>query len=369
MELPSPSGSHWVGTETHYLIAPGRGTPLDESGDRPLAAQVWYPAAGQGGRRELYVAESEVLEVLLREGYYEQPSERVEAWGRLATHSWAAVPLLRSASPLPVILFSHGLGLLRSSYTAILEGLASRGVVVIAISHPHGGISRTAAGSVLSLKDDAAIGDDPAVIASYEAAWAADLTFALDWLSQGGSRIVTPSSIDLERVAAIGHSLGGAAAYEACRTDPRIKACVNMDGFSFGPVRLEGVGAPALYLKSSPVYSDQDHAARGRTRRDWEEMVSSIRPQLTEPLRHASSRPAYFVEVKGTGHMSFSDAPFLMPDALNRFGGVYLPAERTLELTLTTIGRFLDKHLLERHAPPLDEALEELRELDWTVFD
>ena len=47
---------------------------------------------------------------------------------------WQAVPL-QSSTPYPVIIFSHGIGGNRTTYTTMCLELASQGFVVVALEH------------------------------------------------------------------------------------------------------------------------------------------------------------------------------------------------------------------------------------------
>src|SRR2546425_1025709 len=57
----------------------------------------------------------------------------------------------------------------------------------------------------------------------------------------------------------LGHSLGGAAALEACVSQALLRACADMDGYPFGDVEQQGVGRPFLVLLSQP---DRDNPLR-----------------------------------------------------------------------------------------------------------
>ena len=137
----------------------------------------------------------------------------------------------------------------------------------------------------------------------------------------------------------LGHSFGGAAALEACRLDARLLACADLDGLPFGPVRTEGVGRPALVLLSQPVDSDAELAARGRTRAEWEAMGRDRLADLSHLLGLGAEAEEAVVEVRGTGHHSFSDAPFVTPSLVTRWGGEPIDPLRGHHLTTTLLRR------------------------------
>ena len=61
--------------------------------------------------------------------------------------------------------------------------------------------------------------------------WAADISFALDQLAKlDQDKDSVFGKLDLARVGALAHSIGGRAVGRACQLDRRIRACVNEDG-------------------------------------------------------------------------------------------------------------------------------------------
>ncbi|MFL6449394.1 MAG: hypothetical protein ACJ746_17185 [Bryobacteraceae bacterium] len=61
--------------------------------------------------------------------------------------------------------------------------------------------------------------------------------------------------MDLSRAAVVGHSFGGAAAAELCRTDQRFRAGVNLDGWMFSGVKKEGISTPFLFvMEDDPLW-------------------------------------------------------------------------------------------------------------------
>ena len=64
--------------------------------------------------------------------------------------------------------------------------------------------------------------------------------------------------------------------------------------------------------------------------------------------------PLYSIKINGAGHMSYSDAPFIMPDTINRFGGRIIDARRGFEIMTHYIRDFFDKYLNGKHSDLLD---------------
>jgi pimeloyl-ACP methyl ester carboxylesterase len=127
----------------------------------------------------------------------------------------------------------------------------------------------------------------------------ADILFALDQVETLGSNAdsVFYGILDLDRVAAAGHSLGGVAASEACKADPRFKACLNLDGVQIGgPFSMEETAIPPsqpfLFLTKE----------------------SQLHPRLLQSFEATSE--GYWVILHGASHDSFSDGPVLLPSLL-----------------------------------------------------
>jgi predicted dienelactone hydrolase len=135
-----------------------------------------------------------------------------------------------TANKVPLVIFSHGLGGSRYSYSHLGKYWASNGIATVALQHP--GSDRaiwTSQGlAVLSALKSAANLDNAI-------ARAVDVTFAIDTL---GTEDLTKDKIDFGKVAVAGHSFGantallsaGAQFYQENKLtsygDKRIKAAV-----------------------------------------------------------------------------------------------------------------------------------------------
>jgi predicted dienelactone hydrolase len=120
--------------------------------------------------------------------------------------------------------------------------------------------------------------------------WVQDNQFIADVLSDLHAPIAGFSGIlDLERLAVIGMSYGGAAAGEFCKIDIRCKAGVNLDGTQFGQHWNRKVPVPFLMF-----YNDQHQGGND----------------------YAYSPPAadfWDLRVEGATHMDFTDFAYLWP--------------------------------------------------------
>ncbi|MEP6999218.1 MAG: hypothetical protein ABI969_01985, partial [bacterium] len=100
---------------------------------------------------------------------------------------------------------------------------------MLAIDHPfESAVTQLADGTIAAQKNDFPGGDHAAGTAYMVdklATRVADIRFTLDQIARPGAVGPTLAShLDLQHVAVIGHSFGGAAAASAMVQDPRIKA-------------------------------------------------------------------------------------------------------------------------------------------------
>jgi hypothetical protein len=134
-------------------------------------------------------------------------------------------------------------------------------------------------------------------------------------------------------VAAVGHSIGGTAALEACRLDARIGACVNIDGDSFG-MFPSGVGRPFLVIHQKPVYPDSK--PDGQLAKMGREIDATWRGIIAK-----GHDPVVRLAVRGTQHLSFSDAPFVRPSLVTEGGGILTDPLLVLHETTAVIADYL----------------------------
>lgn len=359
VELPSPGGPFGLGTTVIHLTDSTRKDLLDSSQPRLITMQLWYPTGRTlGAARAPYITEPKLIDSLLASQYYGQDTALLLSWRGLRTHAELDVPP-DSKTRYPLMFFSHGLAVPRANYTALVEALGSRGYVVAVVDHPYGGETIAPDGRRISANNDPADLSDVDTLTQRTVDWARDLSFILDRLPRIESppvqRVVR--TIDFRRVGAAGHSMGGVAALEWCVRDGRARACADLDGFPVTPegkawtsIVAQGVTKPSLIMRSEPVYSDSELIAKGRTRESWNR-GAVVAAALWDSVAARSRGRFMVVGVRGTGHFSYSDGPFVMPTTITRFGGQIIDPDRGQEIIVAALISFLDSELKGKGPP------------------
>jgi dienelactone hydrolase len=347
--IPQPTGRYVVGTSVAYLVDRAR-TDSDFPAGRPVNLQLWYPAARAGNITAPYLVEPHLEAALLASQYYGIDSAALESWGQLPTHAY------RDAAPapgrFPALAFSVGQGVIRANYTSFAEELASWGYIVALVESPLQGLLVRPDGAVVT--DTAGIYGDPDAHRRGVVGWSGDISFVLDQLLAGtpaSQFIAIAPHLDSTRIGALGHSSGGIVAIAACESDRRVRACVDMDGGVAGPEQQpladfvsSGITKPTLFLRSQPLYDDTTLTRRGMTREQWVKRGEEGKLAY-EGLIARSTGPILVAHIAGTGHFSYSDAPFVMPSAIARFGGRIIAAERGWTVATSALRAFFDREL------------------------
>jgi predicted dienelactone hydrolase len=331
--FPSPSGPSPVGTTVEQWTDPGREEPGTPRADdfRTVVVQFWYPARETGSRaRYLGRTRQEAETVAAGEAsYLGVPAAALAALPR--AHSHATPGAAPADGRFPVVLFSPGLGGVRGQNTAWAEDLASRGYLVAGVDHPFDSAAVVLADGS-TVRSAITAGGDRAENDRRRARWtdvrAEDLRFVLSRLAAPGSGPLAGSA-DTGRVAATGHSIGGAAAMRAAELDPRVTAVVNLDGGlnpGQGPVRQ-----PVLAL----THEITDEAGEVYVAR-----LSSVLDR--------GGATSYRLTVPGSAHLTFTDAPLFLPPVPSITGS--LGGAGSVRVTAQTTAAFLDATLRGRPA-------------------
>jgi dienelactone hydrolase len=224
------------------LLDRSRPDSSSPSGVRELMVQIWYPAQSVAGYRLAPYVPAKTAGLLER--YYRAPNHAI---ARLVTRAYAGAPV--ALGEHPVLIYSPGLGDMRSDDTALLENLASDGYIVVAVDHTHeaqwvqfpGG--RMVPWSV-PYTVSSPYGSSPAVTKRR----VVDVRFVLDELTRLNQTARFRGRFNLSQIGAFGFSLGGSTAASAMQLDPRLKAGADLDGAIHEPALSGGLKQPFMMM-------------------------------------------------------------------------------------------------------------------------
>jgi pimeloyl-ACP methyl ester carboxylesterase len=301
-EFPNPPGPFEVGRFDADVTDSSRDEIFtdDATDKRRLLVTVYYPASATAGQQHDVYGTPELAAV------WPFFDEERRAW---VSPTYAGVAA--ADGRFPVLLFSPGLGNLTLYYTSLLADIASRGFVVAALWHPYSTqVVAFADNTVVRSNEAGGMGgvaaeEQPVRLARLGEVWAGDQRFVLDQLTAWNvGHAVLRGHLDLDRVGAFGHSLGGAAAAHAAQIDERIDAAINMDGAMFGPVTKEGSRAPFLLMQSEiPAPTDAELQQAGLTREQADALLASIIDTQTKLV--ARSKDARIQKLDRARHNTF----------------------------------------------------------------
>jgi len=365
-ELPLLTGRYPVGTTSWRLVDRARQETFTASGEfRNVEVLAWYPAAPRRGALAPYLREG-LIEVRNFAKLFGRESA-FDGTEDVRTHAELDAAPAATPRKFPVLAFSHGYTGVPSSYTALLEDLASHGYVVLSVVHPYEASAATLAdGRVVSMLDNAdkfrqgiqdvlaewgpedetmaAVtrttdeGEQIRLLRGYMGGlhhtgralrrWVDDTKLVLDRLpslpmKSAAGRLV--SRIDLSRLGVFGHSMGGVTAGQFCVEDRRCRAGLNLDGSPQSGTMIDGsMPRPFLMVYSArPGRSGANDAIYGR-----------------------AAHPYYRVDVRDTRHLEFSDMVFWGGPLRERpVLGTIAPA-RVTEITSVIVRQYFDQVLL-----------------------
>ncbi|PRW62949.1 alpha/beta hydrolase family protein [Actinopolyspora mortivallis] len=339
--LPAPTGPYPVGRSVLSLVDRDRTDPWrPRSGNRRLMVSVWYPALPWEGTSAPYVSPA-VSELVAEMAELPVPPK---ALSRVHTNSGPeAAP---RPGPWPLVVLSPGFGNPRAAVTGTAEELASHGTVVAGVDHTYEAPVEFPDGRVTECaKPVPCEFDEHEELQRVVLSRVADFRLVLESLVGPGAAWSGAHVVDGSAIAAVGHSIGGAAAVQAAHADPWVRAGANMDGTIHDPDSLAGTRAPVLLLGNGRRLEQPDLDPSWH--RTWSQLAGWKR----------------FLLVRGTGHSSFTDWPVLidqlglrdeLPADTGRNNQDRLPALRSVLITRAYVTAFVRQHLAGETSPLFD---------------
>ncbi|XP_061667382.1 platelet-activating factor acetylhydrolase isoform X1 [Syngnathoides biaculeatus] len=285
-----------------------------------------------------------------------------------------------STEKCPVVIFSHGLGAFRTLYSAICTELASQGFIVASVEQRDLSASATYYlrqkseletannnSSKASLKDTLVRewmyyrsleqGEEEFPLRNQQVQQRADECIrALHRLTDINSGVsvqnvlltqfdwkTLKNSMDLSKVAVMGHSFGGATSIEALAKETKFKCAVVLDAWMF-PLKDETfpqVSQPIFFVNSEKF--------------QWAENIKRIK------MLDSSDIERKMMTIRGTVHQSFPDFTFLTGDFIGKLMKLKgdLNPEIAIDLSNKASLAFLQRHLgLEKDFNQWDPLIE-----------
>ena len=313
--LPKPTGPFSVGRTRIDLVDNSRSDksgPDGTTATRELVVWLWYPATP---------ADDATPATYLPAGWEACDEIMGTSLGTraLASHAFTNTPANAAAGPYPVLLFSP-MGFSPLSYAAITEELASHGYVVASICHTfESPVTVFADGRSIPVNRQYLQGIGTQVgkyqdVFRYRAGVAEFKAEDMSFVASSLSSWPLATTIDDYRLGAFGHSLGGNAAFEFCRSDERCRAAVNLDGAIWSEVGRVGLPKPSLVLMTEHPELDEPVGAlvaaglypsiewglaeRAVVQRGWQVVAET-------------GRPSEIVTISGARHVNFADLQFV----------------------------------------------------------
>lgn len=297
LHLRQPDGKFGVGVVAIQIdTRPVSGEPLRLETPRPLpSVSLWYPIPAHSSAPQSH-----------------RGSWLTRLHARISGRALSEAPIAPSPGKFPVLVYFTGWDGTGFDNRHLIEELVSQGFIVAGVDYPDEGTlamlrqpmdwsSPAAAATALRRADERV------------RTRAADARSVLDRLAVLNVRDPAgrfTGRLDLQRVGIFGFSLGGAVAVEACWLDSRFKAALNMDGWLFSDVAVQGIAQP--YLLATGDYSTPPAASLGSSD-PWVRLQAQY--TVVDEARSAVNfrrHGGYLLLIPGAAHDDFSDAAWAL---------------------------------------------------------
>ena len=308
IKLPTPAGPNTIGSTTHHWIDQNRlewFTPEDPDDLREIMVQLWYPGIKNKTMDRVPYIDHLNLRAKTISSAGNFPSLLVKHIDLTRTNSYDNLNPSSSEAPFPIIIISHGITGMRHLHTSLAENLASHGYFVLSVDHSYdANLTIFPDGGVADYRSEITGHPDSVALREKQIyTRAADISFIIDQLEKIQSgKIKHPLNgyLDLNKIGVAGHSFGGGTSTLASYLDSRIKATSAMDSW-MSPVPKNviatGLSQPILYM-ARPSWNDSDYPANN---------------DYLSPIIKNNAAPSYWITIKKSLHMDFSDTPLFSP--------------------------------------------------------
>jgi predicted dienelactone hydrolase len=325
--LPQPEGKFGIGRQLVHLT--------DESRNKKeIAVWIYYPT-----KAKQQTSTEKITPEAWGNSYKKLLDKRLgntasKALVNAKTFTQTGADISPNNETFPVLIFAPGANWLPTDYSLIIENLVSYGYVVLAFaSSPLSPVVQLSDGKIA---ESPRVNDETYKIVSD------DFRFIVTQIEKlnNDSSLKIKGRLDLKRIAAFGHSIGGAAAISAAADTLQIITAINLDGDFSGETANAQPTQEILYLTTEPP------DINGAPIESWDNDRSETRRKLVWEKINAASQRAFRVRLATMFHTNFQDAATLPPTSIpenlrqNRFGKI--EGARGIEIVNDLILNFIE---------------------------
>ena len=313
-QLPKLEGPYQVGTFAMSLTDEGREEIYTENGGdkRKILVQFWYPAQVDNVQKTVPVfPEDPKMLASYKKGlssFIRLPEPIFDYWKYIRSNAYEEAAVQPTSVPYPLIIINHGMGTTRLLHVSQAEQLASHGYIVTSIDHPYSTVATAFSdGTNTDYRTTFNMDNFYTVGKSIGTVWTEDVNFVirqLDGLNTGHMPSPLTGAINMDKIGVMGHSFGGATAFNVLNTNPRVKAAVNMDGSLYELDINRLADKPALFLKADKFTEMKEQQRKGLI---TDTKMSSIIAQELAIMEKVKQHGGSIIQLEGAKHYNFTD--------------------------------------------------------------
>ncbi len=366
--FPTPTGSYAIGTLTYHWVDAARSEVFtaDAQQRRELMAQVWYPTRGHpSAPHAAYLPDATVVTATFARIHH-IPRFAFGHFKYVTTNAISSALAASDQLKYPVLLFLEGATGFRQMNTFQVEQLVSHGYIVVALDQPGAAAvvvfpdgHRVAGLTLAQLRDTVGASYMPGMRNTPHNSMipylAKDVVFTLDQLAalnRADPNGILTGKLDLQRIGIFGVSLGGIVVGEACRLDPRLRACLIMDAPMTTDVVTAGLQQPSMWITRDAASMRLERQRSG----GWSDAEIEAHQTSMRAVYEGLSGDGYFVRVPEMFHSNFTDIPNWTPMASELGLTGPINGQRAHDIVNAYTLGFFDRHLLGRVATVLDAS-------------
>lgn len=290
-----------------------------------IIAKIWYPTNDKNGICSPYIDNiGRTLSLLTGTNLLYKLIFNKFYLGRVLTPAFVNATLCERQDGFPIVLFSPGLCSINFLSTFMISELASNGFIVIGINHP-GSSANTflTDGSQVGFNkiNEEVLNDDDRL----------DLLFSEIIVQQANNismvldKAISLNSIqdsflyqkiNVNKIFAAGHSIGGAASFIVCGKDKKILKGVNLDGRFIDVASTNYAGKELLKLTADrDKYRPKNKTAQIK----YDSFIIKDKIEIEKLSVKASIHKLSF---EGANHLNFTDLSIIIKPVFGKMIGL-----------------------------------------------